>query len=202
MFRHVDAHSDVNMLLIQLKEVHAPDRCEGKWNDRWQDLHRFKNYMTGSTEMSTQQKIIAYWNKLCVAARKRYLKQLADKAQRDFSRLCIEVDAEVDKYRMHFIQQKHWGSWTFRDAKTDLQKKKRKEGLDTYITLLTENELQLLFNKLIVIWNWRDRMMDIPEIENVEATPEEEREYERINREYSEEKQQEGREALAKYRRS
>ena len=29
---------EMNELLQQMKELHAPDRCEGPWNDAWQGM--------------------------------------------------------------------------------------------------------------------------------------------------------------------
>ena len=37
----------------------------------------------------------------------------------------------------------------------DIYSSVRKRGLDLYITMLEGAELQLLFNKLIVDWEWR-----------------------------------------------
>jgi len=50
--------NEMNELLQQLKDLHAPDRCEGPVNFVWHGMQRFANI--ASSKKTDQQKITDY----------------------------------------------------------------------------------------------------------------------------------------------
>lgn len=125
---------EMHELLQQMKELHAPDRCEGPLNDVWQGM-QYVYYRGGETP---QQKIEKYWNanssnqKVC----KDLLKMLTSGnsiARESLWHICEEVDSS----RTPTIDQ---------------------AMLNAFIDGCKELQLQKMFDIMIVQWVWRNRM--------------------------------------------
>ncbi len=123
---------EMNELLAQMKELHAPDRCEGLGNDVWKLMQ--PRYYWGDTP---QQKIEKKWNdSKNLDARKTLMKATTSGsgARGDLWDICKKVDSE----RKPTMDQAQLN--TFIDGCTDLQ-------------------LQDMFDIMIVQMTWRDRFM-------------------------------------------
>ena len=154
---------EIKLLLQHLKEVHAPDRCDGWGNDAWHGVQRFKNFVTGSTKTTEQQQLTASWNIMNEDARRTYLKKLTNipGTQHDFYEVCYKVDgARIDKIRQATKTSADAWATPSSPPKIDVQLIKQKD-LNEFITDITPEKLQLLFDKLIVDYSWRRRMWNI-----------------------------------------
>ena len=124
-------NSSLHELLQQMKELHAPDRCEGPLNDVWQGMQSVY-YGKGLTP---QQKIENYWN-VNSNNHKGLLKMLTlgnSAARESLWDICQEVDSS----RTPTIAQ---------------------AMLNAFIDGCKPSQLQLMFEKMIKQWVWRERM--------------------------------------------
>jgi hypothetical protein len=112
-----------------MKELHAPDRCEGIGNDIW---HGIQKRIVSET---SQQKIEKYWNSNSSqhAVLLKMLTSGNSAARESLWDICKEVDSS-------------------RKPTVD------KAQLDAFIDGCKPEQLQLMFDKLIVQWVWRERM--------------------------------------------
>ena len=119
----------VSELLAQLKELHAPDRCEGPLNYMWRGVQS----VTGSE--TSQQKIEKYWNENSSNHAGLLKKLTSDSlARQDLWEICKEVDPSR------------------KPTSTKAQ-------LDPFIDACQPKQLQQMFSLLIVSWVWRDRLL-------------------------------------------
>ena len=124
---------EMNELLQQMKELHAPDRCEGIGNDVW---HGFAKLAAMGKETS-QQKIEKKWNdSKNLEARKTLMKATTSGsgARGDLWGICKEVDSS----RIPTMDQAQ---------------------LNAFIGGCTESQLQKMFDIMIVQMTWRDRLI-------------------------------------------
>jgi hypothetical protein len=124
-------------LLYTLQELHAPDRCEGIRNDIWHGMQRFANAVTLSHTRTQQQILTDWWNSIPIDTRKAFLKMLVfeRESKQDFWEECLQ-------------------------ALNPKPVKDQQEDLHALIDGITAEQVQLLFNVLIVKWVWRSRMLD------------------------------------------
>ncbi len=123
---------EVKELLQQLKELHAPDRCEGVGNFFWHGIQRF-THMGSKTD---QQKIEDHWKETKdITIHQNDLKKLASKSLRDFHLVCREVNKTV-------------------------QLASTQEDMDMFIDNCKEEQVQQMFDIMIVQWVWRTRMLE------------------------------------------
>ena len=130
---HVNTNlHEMKELLSQLKELHAPDRCEGLGNDAWQRM-QYVYYRGGETP---QQKITKYWN--ASKDRKSLMKMTTPTLPRAARDSLWHICQEVDSSRTPTSDQ---------------------AMLDAFIDGCTEVQLQDMFDIMIVQMTWRDRFM-------------------------------------------
>ena len=121
---------EMNELLQQMKELHAPDRCEGIGNDVWRGLQKVA-YMGRETP---QQKIEKKWND--GSDRKGLMKMTTSvSAARD---ALWDICKVVDSSRTPTVD---------------------KAMLNAFIDGCTETQLQNMFDIMIVQMTWRDRLL-------------------------------------------
>lgn len=116
-------------LLQQMKELHAPDRCEGIGNDIW---HGIQKRIVSET---FQQKIEKYWNSNS-SEHAVLLKKLTSGNSASRESLW-DICKKVDSSRKPTVD---------------------KAQLDAFIDGCKPEQLQLMFDELIVQWVWRERM--------------------------------------------
>jgi hypothetical protein len=131
-------NSSLHELLQQMKELHAPDRCEGPLNDAWQGMQSVY-YRKGLTP---QQKINNYWN-VNSKNHKGLLKMLTaggSTARDQFTARdqLWTICKEVDSSRKPTVDEPQ---------------------LNAFIDGCTASQLQDMFNIMIVQWVWRERMI-------------------------------------------
>ena len=121
---------EMNELLQQMKELHAPDRCEGPEYYMWQGLQKVA-YMGKETP---QQKIEKKWN--ASTDRKGLMKMTTtDFASRDdLWAICKDVDSSRKPTHSE-------------------------EDLNKFIDECTPDELKKMFDIMIVQMTWRDRLL-------------------------------------------
>jgi hypothetical protein len=78
------------------------------------------------------------------------------KDQHDFWLVC----SEVDKSRILTITRPHKDVWDILSNQTAEEIQTKKEDLDSFINASNTAQLQLLFDKMIVKWDWRDRILE------------------------------------------
>ena len=121
---------EMNELLQQMKELHAPDRCEGIGNDVWRGFQKVA-YMGRETP---QQKIEKKWND--GSDRKSLMKMTTSvSASRDD---LWEICKVVDSSRKPTVSKK---------------------DLDAFIDGCTQDQLHQMFEIMIVQMTWRDRLL-------------------------------------------
>ena len=148
--------NEMTALLQQMKELHAPDRCEGPANYVWHGLQKMAKTVTRSTEKTPQEKIEDFWKGIDVETRRTSLKKLTGVAQHDFRNICLKVDGP----KILEITQPHQETWeTTSNPQTNAEIQTKKYDLDNFITQIEDEKLQSLFDKLIVTWEWRRRMI-------------------------------------------
>ena len=148
--------NEMTALLQQMKELHAPDRCEGPANYVWHGLQKMAKTVTRSTEKTPQGKIEDFWKGIDLQTRRTSLKKLTGVAQHDFLKICLEVD----RPRILQIAEPHQNTWeTTSNPQTDQEIQIKKYDLDKFITEIKDEKIQSLFDKLIVTWEWRRRMI-------------------------------------------
>ena len=120
---------EMNELLQQMKELHAPDRCEGIGNDVWHGFQKVA-YMGKETP---QQKIEKKWN--ASTDRKGLMKMTTSvsAARDDLWAICKDVDSS----RIPTVD---------------------KAMLNAFIDGCTEDQLQKMFDIMIVQMTWRNRL--------------------------------------------
>jgi hypothetical protein len=116
-------------LLQQMKELHAPDRCEGIGNDIW---HGIQKRIVSET---SQQKIEKYWNSN--SSQHAVLLKMLTSGNIASRESLWDICKEVDSSRKPTVD---------------------KAQLDAFIDGCKSEQLQLMFDKLIVQWVWRERM--------------------------------------------
>ena len=123
---------EMNELLQQMKELHAPDRCEGIGNDVWRGLQKVA-YMGRETP---QQKIEKKWKASSDEDQKSLMKMTTtDFASRhDLWKICNVVDASRKPNHSE-------------------------EDLKKFIDECKPDQLQKMFDIMIVQMTWRDRLL-------------------------------------------
>jgi len=150
---NVSVH-EMRELLQQLKELHAPDRCEGVGNFFWHGIQR----VTHIGEKTDQQKITDHWNAKRESSgvqQKSELKTLASWARHDFYFVC----REVDQARAVQFYTLHQEVWDILSSETPSELATKKGDIDTFINESTSAQVQQMFDVMIVQWAWRDRML-------------------------------------------
>ena len=148
--------NEMTALLQQMKELHAPDRCEGPANYVWHGLQKMAKTVTRSTEKTPQEKIEDFWKGIDLETRRTSLKKLTGVAQRDFKNICHKVDGP----QILQITQTHQNTWdTTSNPQTDEEIQTKQYDLNLFITRISDEKVQSLFDKLIVTWEWRRRMI-------------------------------------------
>jgi hypothetical protein len=147
---------EVKELLQQLKELHAPDRCEGPGNFIWHGMQRFSNF--GSSKRTDQQKIRDHWNAKRESSgvqQKDELKKLASLFVTDFFYVCFKVD----ETRTKDICNQNEEVWQLTNNITKEENAIRISHLDEIIDGSTSEKVQKMFDIMIVQWDWRTRML-------------------------------------------
>ena len=121
---------DVSTLLSQLKELHAPDRCEGRPNGLWQSVQKV------FVSETAQDKIKKHWE-TNIQQHKTLLKKLTSGSGAEREQMW-EICKEVDSKRLPTIDP----------AK-----------LNEFIDGCNAEQLQKMFNIMIMQWGWRDRLI-------------------------------------------
>ena len=119
-------------LLQQMKELHAPDRCEGIGNDIW---HGIQKRIVSET---SQQKIEKYWNSH--SSQHAVLLKMLTSGNSASRESLWDICKKVDSSRTPTIAQ---------------------AMLNAFIDGCKSEQLQLMFDKLIVQWVWRERMWNV-----------------------------------------
>jgi hypothetical protein len=155
--------NEMNELLQQLKDLHAPDRCEGPANFVWHGMQRFANMASG--KKTDQQKITDYWNARDLPTKISKLKTLASNSLHDFYFVC----REVDEARTVAFFLKHKDIWQLTNAEKTEELSTKKEDLNNFIDGKDANpvlepsqievQVQKMFDIMIVQWAWRGRML-------------------------------------------
>lgn len=155
--------NEMNKLLQQLKDLHAPDRCEGIRNDVWHGMQRFANI--ASSKKTDQQKITDYWNGKDLATKISELKTLASNSLHDFYFVC----RKVDEARTVAFFRLHKDIWQLTNAETQDELTTKKNDLNAFIDGSDANpvlqpsqiaaQVQQMFDIMIVQWAWRGRML-------------------------------------------
>ena len=145
--------NELNELLQQLKDLHAPDRCEGFFNGVWHGMQRITNYPIGGK--TDQQKITDHWHMCSDVEQKDKLKTLASKSLHDFYFVC----RELDEVRTVSFFLKHKDVWELTNGITPDELTTRKNDLDTFIDNTGPSNVQKMFDIMIVQWAWRGRML-------------------------------------------
>jgi hypothetical protein len=155
--------NEMNELLQQLKDLHAPDRCEGPGNFVWHGMQRFANMASG--EKTDQQKITDYWNEKDLATKISALKTLASNSLHDFYFIC----RKVDKARTVAFCLKHKDIWALTNSEEPEELTTKKNDLNAFIDGKDANpvlqpsqiaaQVQKMFDIMIVQWAWRGRML-------------------------------------------
>ena len=146
----------MNELLQQLKDLHAPDRCEGLPNYVWHGMQRLTHF--GSSGKTDQQKITDHWNAKRESSgvqQKDELKKLASKSLHDFYKVCHELD----QVRTVAFFLKHRKVWELRNGETAEAITTKKNDLYKFIDDSSASNVQKMFDIMIVQWAWRDRML-------------------------------------------
>ena len=123
---------EMNELLQQMKELHAPDRCEGLRNDAWQGM-QYLYHMGGETP---QQKIEKKWKASSDEDQKSLMKMTTtDFASRhDLWKICKVVD----------------------DSRIPNHSE---EDVNKFIDECKPDQLQKMFAIMIVQMTWRNRLL-------------------------------------------
>jgi hypothetical protein len=155
--------NEMNELLQQLKDLHAPDRCEGFGNDIWHGMQRFANRASG--KKTDQQKITDYWDSKDLDTKIRELKTLASNSLHHFYVLC----REVDEARTVAFFLKHKGIWQLTNGEKPDELTTKKNDLNAFIDgsdtdpvlepSQIEVQVQKMFDIMIVQLAWRGRML-------------------------------------------
>jgi hypothetical protein len=116
----------------------GPDRCEGVRNDVWHGMQMVRAYATGKE--TPQMRLREIWYQMDLATRKGELKKLAAKVQHDFLGMCLTVNKET----MESIAGPNTES-----------------NLDAFIDACTFEDVQELFELMLVQWGWRTHMQEI-----------------------------------------
>jgi len=147
---------EMHELLQQLKELHAPDRCEGVGNFFWRGIQRVTHI--GSSEKTDQQKITDHWNASQESSgvqQKSELKTLASWALHDFYFVC----REVDENRAVQFYTRHQKVWDILSSETPSELATKQGDIDTFINDSSRAQVQQMFDVMIVQWAWRDCML-------------------------------------------
>jgi hypothetical protein len=146
---------EVKELLQQLKELHAPDRCEGPGNFIWHSIQRLTHI--GSSKKTDQQKIKDYWNETQdITIHQNDLKKLASQSPHDFYFVC----EEVDKDRIVTICKPNKNVWDILSPNAPAEVKAAKQkDIDQFINESKSEQVQQMFAIMIVQWEWRTRML-------------------------------------------
>ena len=148
--------NEMTALLQQMKELHAPDRCEGPANYVWHGLQKMAKTVTRSTEKTPQEKIEDFWKGIDLETRRTSLQKLTGVAQHDFWKICHKVDGP----KILQITQPHQNTWdTTSNPQTNEEIQTKQYDLNLFITQIEDEKVQSLFDKLIVTWEWRRRMI-------------------------------------------
>ena len=122
---------EMHELLQQMKELHAPDRCEGQLNDIWQGIQKLRGSET------PQEKIEKYWN----ANSKNHKRDL---------KMLTELDMTARDQLWHICE----------DVDSTRHPTVAKVQLDAFIEGCDAYQLQKMFDIMIVQWVWRDRLIE------------------------------------------
>jgi hypothetical protein len=139
-----------------LKELHAPDRCEGPGNFIWHGMQRFSHF--GSSKRTDQQKCIDHWNETKdITIHQNDLKKLASRSLHDFYFVCRQVDK--DRAVAFYIQNQAVWDILSPNAPAEVKAAKQKD-IDKFINESKAEQVQQMFDIMIVQWEWRTRMLD------------------------------------------
>ncbi len=144
---------EVKELLHQLKELHAPDRCEGPGNFIWRGMQKVA-YMGSKID---QQKIEDYWKETKdITIHQNDLKKLASTALHDFYFVCrkVDMDRAVAFYKLH------QGVWDILSSAPPTVIAIKQKDVNDFIDGSTEEKVQQMFDIMIVQWEWRTRMLE------------------------------------------
>ena len=155
--------NEMNELLQQLKDLHAPDRCEGFGNDIWHGMQRFANRASG--KKTDQQKITDYWDSKDLDTKITELKKFASESLHPFYFVC----REVDEARTVAFFLKHEKIWELTNGEKPNELKTKKDDLNNFIDgkdvdpvlgpSQIEVQVQKMFDIMIVQRAWRGRML-------------------------------------------
>ena len=140
---------EMKELLAQMKELHAPDRCEGLGNDAWQLMQ--PRYYWGDTP---QQKITNYWNSHSSEHVSLLKKMTTGELQHDFWKLCYEVN----EARILDITNPHEETWQITSTETAAEIEIKQQDLDNFIDA---SDPQKIFETMIVQWAWRNHLLKV-----------------------------------------
>jgi hypothetical protein len=137
-----------------MKELHAPDRCEGFGNYVWRGIQRIANSTSG--EKTAQQKITDHWNQeKDITEHKSDLKKLASKTQQDFWKVCYQVN----NVKILSITTPHRGVWDTLSNLTQEENDIKNADLAQFIDDSGVPQVQKMFDIMIVQSDWRNHMM-------------------------------------------
>jgi hypothetical protein len=146
--------NEMKELLQQMKELHAPDRCEGFRNYVWHGIQQIANIKSG--EKTSQQKITDHWNEeKDIKDHKNDLKKLASKAQQEFWMVCCEVN----KSKILSITSPHREVWDTLSNLTKEENDTKNADLAKFIDDSGVPQVQKMFDIMIVQSDWRNYMM-------------------------------------------
>ena len=143
---------EVNELLQQLKDLHAPHRCEGPGNFLWHGIQRLTNI--ASSKKTDQQKITDHWNAKELRTKRSELKKLASTELHDFYSVC----REVDKDRAVAFYTLHQEVWDTLSSEIPEELETKQGDVDNFIDKSFAPGVQKMFDIMIVQWAWRRRM--------------------------------------------
>ena len=153
--------NEMNKLLQELKDLHAPDRCEGPFNFVWHGMQRLTHF--GSSGKTDQQKITDYWNAKQESSgvqQKDELKTLASISLHDFYFVC----RELDQVRTVAFFRSHQKIWQLTNGETQAELAIKNNDLYKFIDDSSPSNVQKMFDIMIAQWAWRDRMLTAWEI--------------------------------------
>ena len=152
--------NEMNKLLQELKELHAPDRCEGLPNYVWHGMQRLTKAVTRSQDQTPQQKITNYWNERDLSTHRSDLKKLASTSLHDFYFVC----RELDENRAKAFVLSHNDIWELTNGETKQEIATKQNDIDDFIDKSFAPGVQKMFDIMIVQWAWRGRMLTAWEI--------------------------------------
>ena len=145
---------EVKELLQQLKELHAPDRCEGPGNFIWHGMQRFSHF--GSSKRTDQQKITDHWNAKDLRTKRSELKKLASTSLHDFYFVCRKLDQD----RAEAFYKLNKAAWDILSNATEIELAIKQKDVNDFIDKSFAPGVQKMFDIMIEQWEWRTRMLE------------------------------------------